>query len=566
LNVTLAALAFLVVPGLAPADAAPARLPLVDAVERADVGAVRSLLKSGADVNAGEADGTTALHLAVRRDDLTTADILLRAGADPNRANRYGIVPLRLAAANGSHLMIERLLTSGADAKATSADGETVLMTAARTSSVESLQTLLKNGADLSAKERRRGTTALMWAADAGQPKAVAFLLKSGARVQERSKSDYSPLLMAVRAGSVGSVELLVAAGADVNDTAPSGDPAENIPIGFATKRAPAFSPEDTGVVRTSALVLAMLNGHFKLATWLVNHGADPNAPDPRGSALHALAWLRKPGLPLDSGPVMVPFGNVDSDELARALLDRGAQPNVRIGWKEIVFDHVGGQVRLPSTIRMGRHWLSYVGATPFFIAAQHSDVLFMRLLLEHGADPNIPAVQNVTPLMAAAGLGFWDAESPAPQNGTPESDTLEAVKICVEHGANVNETTKYGQLKVNGDPAELRYRYVFPAELPTDVPSYGDMRWDGATALHGAAVRGVNTVVTYLVEHGAKLDAKTTLGWTPLMIADHVFTANVERSWPETAAYLRDLMKERGLPTEDTAAIAGGLTAGEAR
>jgi hypothetical protein len=262
----------------------------------------------------------------------------------------------------------------------------------------------------------------------------------------------------------------------------------------------------------------------------------------------------------------MVPFGNVDSDEFARALLDRGARPNVRIAWKEIVFDHVGGQVRLPSTIRMGRHWLSYVGATPFFIAAQHSDVLFMRLLLEHDADPNIPAVQNVTPLMAAAGLGFWDAESPAPQNGTPESDTLEAVKICVEHGARINETTRYGTITVTGDPSELRYRYVFPAELPTDTPSYGDMRWDGATALHGAAVRGVNTVVKYLVEHGAKLDAKTTLGWTPLMIADHVFTANVERSWPETTAYLRDLMKKRGLPTEDTAAIAGGVTAGEAR
>ena len=162
-------------------------------------------------------------------------------------------------------------------------------------------------------------------------------------------------------------------------------------------------------------------------------------------------------GLPLDSGAVMVPFGNPDSDEFARALLDRGARPNVRIAWKEIAFDHVGGQVRLPSTIRMGRHWLSYVGATPFFIAAQHSDVLFMRLLLEHGADPNIPAVQNVTPLMAAAGLGFWDAESPAPQNGTPESDTLEAVKICVEHGADVNETTRYGKITVNGDPAELR-------------------------------------------------------------------------------------------------------------
>src|SRR6185503_20354482 len=176
-------------------------------------------------------------------------------------------------------------------------------------------------------------------------------------RVRERSKGDYSPLLMAVRSGSVESVELLVAAGAEVNDTAPSGDPAESIPIGFATKRAPAFSPEDTGVVRTSALVPAMLNGHFTLATWLVNHGADPNAPDPRGSALHALAWLRKPGLPLDSGPVMVPFGNPDTFELARALLDKGANPNARIAWKEISFDHVGGQARLPPTIRMGRSW-----------------------------------------------------------------------------------------------------------------------------------------------------------------------------------------------------------------
>src|SRR4029079_8133109 len=117
---------------------------------------------------------------------------------------------------------------------------------------------------------------------------------------------------------------------------------------------------------------------------------------------------------------------------------------------------------------------------------------------------------------------------------------------------AEDNEKTKKGQRKVNADPADLRYRYVFPAELPTNVPSYGDMRWDGATALHGAAVRGVNTVVKYLVDRGAKLDARTTLGWTPLMIADHVFTANVERSWPETAGYLRDLMRERGLPTDD--------------
>ena len=143
-------------------------------------------------------------------------------------------------------------------------------------------------------------------------------------------------------------------------------------PSGLPPNALPAFSPDDTGAVRTSALVLAMLNGHFKLATWLVNHGADPNAPDPRGSALHALAWLRKPGLPLDSGPVMVTFGNVDSDELARrcSITVRTQTPASR--GRRSSFDQrrrTGAGCR--PTIRMGRHWLSYVGATPFLLAAQ---------------------------------------------------------------------------------------------------------------------------------------------------------------------------------------------------
>jgi ankyrin repeat protein len=528
-------------------DAAPG-VPLIDAVKRGDVAAVRALLKSRVDVNATEPDGSTALHWAARANAEQIVDLLIQAGAHINAASRYGVTPIRLAAVNRSASAIERLLNAGVDPNAASADGETVLMSAARSGSVDAVRQLIRRGANVHAKEKRRGTTPLMWAAEDNHPDVVALLLEAGALVNERSRGDYSPLLIAVRAGSLESTEVLVRAGADVNDSAPAGDPGESISIGFAARRAPAFGPDDTGAVRTSALVLAMLNGHFTLATWLVEHGANPNAPDPRGSPLHALAWIRKTGLPLDSGPVLVPFDDPDTFELARALVQHGANPNARIAWKEIVFDQVGGQVRLPPTIRMGRAWLSFIGATPFWIAAQRSDVPLMRLLLAHGADPRIPAVQNVTPLMAAAGLGFWDAESPAPQNGTPEADTLEAVRLLVELGADVNETTKYGEIQVEGQPAELRHRYLSAAELPDDRQAYGDMRWGNATALHGAALRGLNSVVQYLVDRGARLDTKTRLGWTPLMIAETLFVANVERSAPETAAYLRKLIEERGL------------------
>jgi ankyrin repeat protein len=540
--------------------------PLVDAAKSDDVTAVRGLLQQHADVNAADVDGTTALHWAVRLDSSELAGLLLRAGANPNAANRYGVTPLSLAAANGSDRMITRLVDGGADAAAVTADGETVLMTAARSGSVAGVRTLLTHGADVERAEKRRGTTALMWAAEANQAEVAGVLLDAGAKVDRRSRGDYSPLLIAVRSGSLETVKVLLAAGANINDSAPAGNPDEPISIGFASKRVQVFNPDDLGAVRTTALIVAMLNGHFTLATWMADHGADVNAADPRGSALHVLAWLRKSGLPLDSGPVRVTFGDPDTTVLAQALLNHGANPNARITWKEITFDKVGGQVRLPPNVRMGRNWLSYVGATPFWLAAKSSDVELMRLLLAHGADSNIPAVQNVTPLMVAAGLGFWDAESPAPQNGTPEADTLEAVKICVEGGANVNETTKYAPLRVKGDPTELRSRYVSPEELPADGNAYGDMRWGQATALHGAALRGVNTVVKYLVDKGARLDARTTLGWTPLMVADHVFASNVERSWPETAAYLRELMKERGMPVDDAPAGAAATAAPSAR
>jgi len=393
-----------------------------------------------------------------------------------------------------------------------------------------------------------------MWAAEDNRAGVVRLLLEAGAHVDVRTKGDYSALLIAARAGSVDAARALVAAGADVNDTAPPGDPRESnsLGVGRPTEDIKAYGPNDTGAVRTSALVLAMLNGHFDFATWLLDQGANANAGDPRGSPLHVLAWIRKPGLPLDGGPVVVTFGQPDSMGLARALMKHGANPNARIAWKEIPFDRIGAQVRLPPTIHMGRWWASFIGATPFWLAAQHSDVPLMRLLLENGADPHISTIQRITPLMAAAGMGSWDYESPHPSNGTPESESLEAVRILVEEtGADVNATTQFAEIHPKGDIAGLRYRYLVPEELPAK-DAYGDMRWGNATALHAAAFRALPSVIQYLVDHGARLDAKTSLGWTPAMIADSLFGANLERVHPEIADFIRRLMKERGIPDDD--------------
>ena len=73
---------------------------------------------------------------------------------------------------------------------------------------------------------------------------------------------------------------------------------------------------------------------------------------------------------------------------LAAALLERGANPNARIAWKEIKFDRDNGTVKSPPSIAIGRDYLSYVGATPFYLAAKGADLPLMRLLVEHGADP----------------------------------------------------------------------------------------------------------------------------------------------------------------------------------
>ena len=479
--------------------------PLVEAAKQADAAAVRALVQTGADVNAQEVDGTTGLHWAAYHDDPELVDVLVRAGAKAGASNRYGVTPLWLATINGNAAIVERLLDAGADARAARADnGETTLMIAARAGHVEVMKVLLDHGANVNAVESHRGQTALMWAAAEKHPAAVELLLEAGADVKARSaRTELTPLMFAIRAGDIETTRLLLDVG-DLTETASDG---------------------------TSLLMLAVLNANFELANFLLERGADPNVDDPHGSPLFVLTWLRSAvNRSLTSILVRTPSGNMDSFDLGRALLTHGADIDARIEGKDpepVEDEEETAQSRRrrrwrPDHLAIGPYYLSFAGATPFYIAAINCDVPYMKFLADNGADPTIPTRQNITPLLAASGIGFYEGEHP----GDP-TVCLEAVKLTYELGNDPQAVVEYGDYLV-GSPS-----------------------WDGATALHGAATRGANEMVEWLVEKGVALDTKTNEGMTAWDIADGSNITSVFHRWVETATLLRRLMEERGIPLE---------------
>ena len=529
---------------------------LIEAVRSGDAAAVRAVLASASvDPNAAEPDGTTALHVAVQKGDPELVTLLIRGGARAEIATRYGVKPLYLAAERGDARIIEALIEAGAEVNAVTPQGVTPLMMAARTGRPDAVDVLLARGAraSINAQETWRGQSALMWAAGEGHVPVVRQLAAAGADLRARSKSGFSPVLFAVRNGHLPAIEALLTLGADPNDRVERPQ-APARPGGEGGTSRPRQS-EETPEPSTSALGMAVINAYYDVAAMLLDRGADPNIADPRGSMLHALSFMRRPG----SGNPPKPNGQIDSLDLVNKLLAKGANPNARIAWKEVIFDRDNAVTRLPPNIPVGRNFLSFIGATPLYVAAKHGDVEMMRLLLKHGADATINTVQEVTPLMAAAGLGFWDGESPGPLTGVPESEHVEAVGLLLDLGLDINARTRFGGPEMEGDGFTLLRRhplnlekYDGPHDAPLDVvppkESLGDLRWDGSTALHGAAMRGANTIVELLVKRGAKLDARNTVGWTPLMCAQGLFVANTEKDWPETVQLLRRLMTERGL------------------
>jgi ankyrin repeat protein len=461
-----------------------ASLRLVDAVKNRDAAAVRTLIQQRVDVNATESDGTSALHWAVRSDDLETVEMLIRAGANVKAKNRYGMTPLQLACANGNGAIVEALLKAGADPNTALPEGETVLMVAARTGSVDAVKSLLQHGADVNLKESWRGQTALMWAAAEGNADVIRVLVAQGADMKLRSNGGFTALLFAAREGRIAAVKTLLESGADLN---------ESLLVrrrgGGGNGGAPP-EPEPG----PNAFLLAAENAHYELANVLLDAGADPNVAPQGFTALHQVTWIRKAGFG-DNNPAPPGSGNMSSLEFVKALAKHRANLNVRVS-------------KRPS---MGTTNLNSIGATPFVLAARTADADLMRLLIQLGADPLATTDDGTTPLMVAAGVG---TSSPGEDPGS-EPEVLEAVKVALEAGGDVNAVDKNGE-----------------------------------TAMHGAAYKHVPAVVHFLAEHGAKVDVwnlPNKKGWTPLRITQGIPVGmNIAGDAPTRAA-IQELLAAAG-------------------
>jgi ankyrin repeat protein len=480
--------------GAAVISAAPHE-SLVDAARRGDRRAVKVLLQKSADVGTTAPDGTTALHWAAENDDREMAEMLLRAGASATAINRYGVQPIALAAVNGNAAMLDLLLKAGASPNATLPEGETTLMTAARSGRPDAVKLLIDRGANVNARDASRGQTALMWAAARNNADAVRLLVKAGADLNARTSNTakatgrrsesgntfsspaptgFTPLLFAVRAGAIDAVDALLQGGANVNDTLSDGE---------------------------SALVVATANAHWQLADVLLDHGADPNLAGAGWNALHQAVRERRPNIGFGT-PGPVPTGTLDSINVISKMIAKGVKLNARMsknGMKD-------GQ----------RNRLNRLGSTAFFLAAKNTDSEVMRVLAKAGADATIPNADGTTPLMVAAGLAIWNPGEDGGSLAGQENEVLEAVKICVEFGNDVNAANQYGE-----------------------------------TALQGAAFRGVNEVVQFLADKGAKLDARDSRGWTALAIANGLTYTDFFKQQVHTAALLKKLMEARGLSIE---------------
>ncbi len=448
---------------------------LVDLVRAGDRAGALELIRLGADVNAAQADGSTALHWAVHNVDEELTELLLSREADPAVKNRYGAAPLAEAVRIANANLVGMLLAAGADPEAMNEDGQTALMLAASTGVVDVAQLLLDAGANVNAIEEWRGQTALIWAASNGHGPMAKLLIEHGAnvslraastdwgsqittepRAQYRPTGGLTPLLYAARSGCEECITAILDAGADVDFPTPE-----------------AITP----------LMVAIDNYRYDAAKLLLERGANPHVWDWWGrTALYVATDMNSYGPDQargGGGNDEQPSGTTALD-IMRQLLEMGVNRDPQLNMHRPGRGGNGGRfVDDPLT----------TGATPLLRAANSHDLEAVKLLLEYGAQVDLPNVMGVTPLLVAAGFGnargvLRGTFDPSEQDKViPVLDVLLAAGADID--AKVTDTTSHNAIIARMSTMTNR---------------------EGHNVLFAAAMQNWNDVVTYLVEKGADL------------------------------------------------------------
>lgn len=428
-------------------------------------------------VNTPYEDGSTPLLRAAFNDDLGTVQTLLENGANPNISNRYKISPLYIAAQNGNSAITRLLIDAGADVEHMVAGNETILMRAAKTGNPLVLQTLLPLTGQVNAVNSHQ-QNALMWAAAEGNLEAIDLLIAAGADINQKARAEFHALAFAARQGHQQVVKRLLDAGFDINT------PMYHKQTWYKFTRS-----------GSTALILAIENGHFDLAQYLLSRGADVNDLRSGFSPLHTMIEVRKPDIGDASNFPPKGSGKLTSLQFTEVLIQYGAKVNLQLT-KE--FKAQGALVNLQ-------------GATPLFLASKTADIPFIEMLLKHGADPFITNINGVTPLMMAAGLGTQAADEEA---GT-EQQALRLIDLYVNLGASVNDVSATGE-----------------------------------TAMHGAAYKNFPLVIKHLDKLGADIalwNQKNKKGWSAILIAQGFRPGNYKPS-EKTEQAFKEVMIAKGL------------------